>query len=222
MNANWFQISSLISKYEQDCIKKLTCVKFDADTSKSMHTITTMYKQNDKSQELNDLIHEQIDKLERIVFKNKTLIFIEKSSKYESACTDSASFGKLLLIQNEHLNSRIFDDHIFNDRQLTKDMLKTDLVLKYCLKPQNIIEVKLDLKTLDSVEFPSCNLSSIEKNLFADLKYLVSINLSDNQLTHLTDNTFSGLLNLCHIDLSGNLLTRIQAGLFDDLVNLKE
>ena len=150
------------------------------------------------------------------------MIFIEKSSKYESSCTDLASFGKLLLIQNEHLNLQIFDDHIFNDRQLTNDMLKTDLILKYCLKPQNIIEVTLDLKTLDSVEFPSCNLNSIEKNLFADLNCLVSINLSDNQLTHLTDKTFSGLLNLCHIDLSGNLLTKIQAGLFNDLVNLKE
>jgi Leucine-rich repeat (LRR) protein len=222
MNENWFQINNLISKYEQDCIKKLPCTKFDADTSKSMHIITTMYKHNDNSQELNDLIHEQINKLERIIFLNKSVIFIEKSSKYESLCSDSASFGKLLFIQNEHLNCQIFDDHILNDRQLTYDMLKTDLVLKHCLKPQHIIEVMLDLKTLDSVEFSSCNLSSIERNLFADLKDLVSINLSDNQLTHLDDYTFSGLINLCHIDLSGNLITKIQANLFKDLMNLKE
>ena len=156
------------------------------------------------------------------MFLNKTLIFVEKSNKYESFYDDSASFGKLLIIQNEHLSSQIFKDYALNDRKLTKEMLKTDLVLRYCLKPKIIIELELDLKTLDSVQFPSSNLSSIERNLFIGLNNLVSIDLSDNHFTGLDENTFTGLVNLSHIDLSGNLLTKIQTNLFSTLLNLKE
>jgi hypothetical protein len=210
LNENWLKINQKVNIYQSECIKNVCQIKFDSETSKTIQLIAPLL---DSSDYAINLIQTLTTKLKSIIFLNKTIIFFETNPDD----TESCLFGKLIFITNEHLNA-----YLYNDSKLTTEMIKSNEVIKKSLKVKSIIETVIDLKKINSIEFPANKIISIETNLFSQLSNLISINLASNQINYLETNTFFGLEHLEHVDLSSNYLTEIEPYLFKRLINLKE
>lgn len=93
---NWTEIIAAISQFEIECLKQQPNNQLDEDlakiATKKIELLEHKLANSDPLDEKYDLVlNEQSFMIERIVFKNKTLIFIEKP------CL------KLLIINNEYL-----------------------------------------------------------------------------------------------------------------------
>lgn len=93
---NWTEIIAAISQFEIECLKQQPNNQLGEHltqiASKQIELMEHKLTSNDLLDEKDDLVlNEQLFKIEKIVFKNKTLIFLEKP------CL------KLLVIKNEYL-----------------------------------------------------------------------------------------------------------------------
>lgn len=61
---------------------------------------------DDLEQEISDLIHEQMFKIEKILFMNKTIMFLEKTKPKDKHLATDITVGKLVFITNEYIGKR--------------------------------------------------------------------------------------------------------------------
>lgn len=97
-----------------------TCKKFQINHMNILHKnlyIDLLYSNDEDSnqslnqvdeleQEISDLIHEQMFKIEKILFMNKTIMFLEKTKPRDKHLANDMTVGKLVFITNEYIGKR--------------------------------------------------------------------------------------------------------------------
>lgn len=110
---NWLQIIEFINSYEKQCFKTCSNNKFSNEITLQVNTAIELIesKINNSNIDLDDetfeLITDQIDdhiyenilKLERIIFLNKTIFYLESTDI-------EPSFGKLIFVINDHFGTK--------------------------------------------------------------------------------------------------------------------
>lgn len=67
---------------------------------------TSMTQADDLEQEISDMIHEQMFKIEKILFMNKTIMFLEKTKPKDKHLATDITVGKLVIVTNEYIGKR--------------------------------------------------------------------------------------------------------------------
>lgn len=131
LDENYFKMINLVDQYEQNCQKQLPRNKFSQqvsiDTQKTLDQIrqnieflkqqdlketaeNTEYDYSDVIMFIEDNIYDEIFKLEKIMFLNKTMIFLDelttKVDLHFSKMDYLSSAGKLIFITNEYFSKR--------------------------------------------------------------------------------------------------------------------
>ena len=239
LDSNWTKITDKINEFKNECLDSLgeTTPFISLITIDNLNTIEkTLFKAirlND-SNELNKVrssINSYILELERVIFKNKSMIFLDrKKYKHNFIYRKMDQFtttGKLLIISNEYLGKLNLQTNDTNNssKKLTSQYFKFNLyidLLRSNLNDQQINEVKYEqICNLTEVDLSFNGYTSVEENLFVNLKHLTSINLSNNCLHTLDVSLFSELSDLEFIDLSFNKLKSIDKSMFKNNKKLK-
>ncbi len=66
----------------------------------------SMTQADDLEQEISDLIHEQMFKIEKILFMNKTIMFLERTKPKDRHLETDITVGKLVIVTNEYIGKR--------------------------------------------------------------------------------------------------------------------
>lgn len=130
LDEHFTQMINKLSSYEQECMKFQKTHEYaselQAETQESIKTIENkLTNQLDEYliKEISDLIYDQITKLQKVLFLNKSVIFLDRSKCYHMADnnnTDEESenknlfdemdpdttVGKLICINNEYFGQR--------------------------------------------------------------------------------------------------------------------
>jgi hypothetical protein len=166
-NNEWLKITEKIDSFKIECFKTLNNVKLKMT-------------ENLNEKELND----EIFKIKKIVFCNKTIQFLPKFKRLDSNIENSF----LLIIEDEYLNQNISDINnlIIQDKlYLTNDNILTIIVTKHLLKTaekkiENLIIV--NIKSLLEFDLSSTNLCTIGQletiGIFDQIISLNILNLS--------------------------------------------
>lgn len=98
VNENWQQMSSKIKSFEQDCLK---------NEKHKNEELAETNEQKLNSNELNNLLLEYKIKIEKKLFNNKTIIFLDKtlnkSQELFHKMEQETTVGKLIIITNDYL-----------------------------------------------------------------------------------------------------------------------
>lgn len=121
---NLIEITQRVSQFELECLEVQIDNKFEAsltrDTNEKLKIIKTILndlsetnlKSKEVVQEISDLIYNESIKLERVLFQNKTILFIRRDNSLEHLFTKTnpnTTFGKLIMVNNAYLGKRIND-----------------------------------------------------------------------------------------------------------------
>jgi Leucine-rich repeat (LRR) protein len=183
----YMKIISTIELAEQDCyyqIKPFNKFNNEIDEAQINNIDNLTIKL------LNDLKF----KIEKEIFKNKSIIFIE-----------NFNYKKFLLIIN--------DKHL-RKGTITSEYLKTNTdIINNRLKRENLFDFILIQTIFNS------NDAIIKLN--TNLIHLTEINFSNNQINVIHENTFHGLINLTDLNFKTNQIQKIYPKTFKGLINLK-
>lgn len=210
---NWIEIIKQIESFEQDTYKR--------NTTTLLNEFKSEIKQLDDGQSSISLIIELKSKIEKCLFSNKTICFINKS---------------LIIVQDEYLSADcIFS--IINELQsviLTNELIKVIYLLKTKLKNDklehnnyySINKFNLNFNNLKELILRDSNINQIEdgSNTFKCLIHLELLDLSLNCLTEINVNIFNSkdLANLIELNLGNNKITLIQDKSFVNLIKLEK
>lgn len=231
LKENWIQIILQIEQFEKECLKNLnsnfneSISKFEI-IEKKLKNINNLGKNDLLIEELNDLTYDEMINIQRKLFLNKTMVFLEKSN-----CTDSeiilkiendTTIGYLLVISNEYFGKKAINYLKNNEtsiQKITNELLRCKEFKNLFKTNKTTQEINLN-NNLTKISLSNSQLKSISSNIFHNLSNLKSINLSRNMLTKIDACTFNGLFNLRSIYLYNNEITSIDSQLFKDLKNL--
>jgi len=230
LDKNWSQMIEKINELKADYLGQLLPdANLFAASAISHDDIDMIEKklfiviQSNKLNEIEALkseINAKIFFLEKILFKNKTIVFLDKrNSKVEllnSKMDKNTTAGKLLIVSNEYLDANSIQmlNNSSDNIPLTSKSLRFKLHMSFMkenLDDNQINETKVqDLCDLNEVNFASCNFSKIDDDAFSRLKELKVINLAHNELQELNKDLFNQLEKLKSIDLSFNKLKLVE------------
>ncbi len=237
----WTDIIQRVDTFESECFNLLRTNKFSSEITNELNETIKLIEDKlnnlvyrEDVIDLSEIIYENIYKLEKIIFQNKTITFIDKlqCKLYElfNEMDAKIAFGKLLVVENYYFGKRglNFLTRKFylkeNFPYLTNELLKSLNLKEILLNNINcefIDEISLDFK-LKTINYSYESVSKIDLNAFHDLKMLTSIFLIGNNLTHLEPTIFNGLNKLERIYFDSNKLKSLDVNIFKGLTELKE
>jgi len=189
-------VTQKINLETENKIKWLEIIKriesFEQDTYKRSSLINQQFKQEINQFESNkSSILELRNKIEKCLFANKTICFIQKS---------------LIIVDDEYMSS----NSIYSNPEvllLTNEKIKVIHLLKTQLRSSlHIIELSLKFNHLKELHLRDSKISQIEVNTFKSLKNLELLDLSFNQLSEINASIFiSDLANLIELNLTFRL-----------------
>lgn len=117
LNKTWVSLVDKVNEFETNCYQAGRVNKLSSalghqvqDLIDLIETRIKNLKSKEDVNEINELIYEKLYELEKIVFMNKTITFVEKSecliSELFSEMEVKVSFGKLIIVTNEYLGKR--------------------------------------------------------------------------------------------------------------------
>jgi hypothetical protein len=246
----WKLLIDKIETLQTACLDSMPSNEFSSEELKSTMSYLSKKKINDNR--LKNLIEETEIRMNKILFLNKTIEYLEnikfrQTDFYDTLTDDSIitdeSTSFLLILNDSYLSPEFIKDAFdklktfgwhdliwqpyvtFADLILTSDLLKIILIdreLKI-FKGVNLIEI--DLKLITHLDLKKHNIISIEMDTFVGLINLKSLNLSNNKISSLDANTFRGPLSLESLNLMNKYseIYQIDAKAFVDVaLSLKE
>jgi hypothetical protein len=184
------------------------------------------------------LIDEVKYKIEKVLFSNNSILFIEMDTDYPFLLIVNDEYIRKkyidlydkswIVFTREKLNTLILRDTV---KKITKknstNVLNVDILnqTEIDMHMKNIMDIDKNtfngLTNLKKINFFSNNIKEIHPNLFNGLANLEGINFGYNKIEIIHENTFNGLTNLKGISFSINKIKKIHPNLFNGLANLK-
>ena len=218
---NYIEIINKIELFEQNCYKQAKTISHDQikfiqkriESSNNNNNILD----DTNYDEINELIEIQLYKLEKMLFNNKTIYFINNNN-------NNINKNFLIIINDEY----ILDNSNNNVIELTGEHLKALYLLNNKIHNLNIIlnvnEFNLDLCNLNELDFLENQIAFIKPNTFFGLNQLTRLDLERNLLRSIDSKTFNGLnsTKIRKIFLDGNKIKHIHFKTFTRLTKLTE
>lgn len=224
---NYTEIINKIELFEQICYKQARTIishdqiKFIQKRIESISNQNILDDTDTDYDEINELIETQLYKLEKMLFNNKTIYFINNQS--------SINKNFLIIINDEYIRKKILDNNSNNNVvELTGEHLKALYLLNNKIYNLNTIlnvnEFNLDLSNLKELDFLENQIAHIKPNTFFGLDQLARLDLERNLLRSIDSKTFNGLnsTKIRKIFLDGNKIKHIQFKTFTRLTKLTE
>lgn len=242
LSDNWIALIDQVKQFERECLQTNSLSINLADTLKRnkiidsiQRKLTDAVKQEKNAEIFNDIenqLDDELDKLEKFLFCNKTLIFLDKQKcelkSLFSKMNLNVTIGKLIFVTNEYFNKDCIEQ-LKHKVDMNYPNLKSNHLKMKCLRKlletnlrlEQIETVSLDLSSLTKIDLSNSEISTIQKNIFRNMTELVKINLSNNKLTSVDPELFVGLTKLKEINLSSNFITNIKHSTLHGLNNLR-
>jgi len=166
------------------------------------------------------LIGEVKYKIEKIMFSNKSISFIDIK---QSRNFFSFSNAFLLVINDEYIQKNLIDnDDKYKKRITRKELIANSLKWKLDEINPNVVNLDIDILNLKETYFSMNKIEEIDSNFFNGLDNLKIIDFNDNKIKEIHPKLFNGLTNLEVIDFGCNQIKELDPNLFNELTNLKE
>lgn len=225
---NYIEIINKIELFEQICYKQAKTISHDQiqfiqKRIESSNNNNKNILDDTNYDEINELIEIQLYKLEKMLFNNKTIYFINNNNN-----SNSIDKNFLIIINDEYIRKKILDNSNNNVIQLTGEHLKALYLLNNKIYNLNIIlnvnEFNLDLCNLNELDFLENQIAFIKPNTFSGLNQLTRLDLERNLLRSIDSKTFNGLnsTKIRKIFLDGNKIKQIHFKTFTRLTKLTE
>ena len=214
-----------LSHLESECVNNYFKIKPIKERIEEIEN--KIIQVTDKSDYLYDLIKKEKHDLKKLIFSNKTVIYLDKNKCENKFLFNEKNPFKLIIITNEYYNS-ILIDNLKNKKvnliqKLTSEEIKMRLLeISIHMVKNHITEISTESIEKSKLYLNGTLLEKIEDNAFQKSKSLKEVNLSANKIDKIRINSFNGLENLEYLHLSENLLTSIETNSFRDLRNLRE
>ncbi len=196
----YLEIIKNIETFEQNAYNKWNSKSINTFDNE-INLIEEKLKNNLNITDVLNLIDEVKFKIEKILFSNRSILFIDEKS--------SASISSFLLIVNDEFISTERCNYNNSDYSfLTREKLN-DFILKEKLKKTitNYTKVlNIGILNLKKIDFSNEKIKEIHPNFFNGLTNLKEISFSNNQIKEIHPNLFNGLANLTKIDFRFNLI----------------
>ncbi len=174
--------------------------------------------------EIIKLIDQVQYKIEKVLFSNKCIFFIETNT------FEDLGYSFVLIINDAYIRTKSIDDEpciIFTMKKIITWILKDKLkktVNKNCNNVLRIDFAKLEHYNIQNhgVYLSENKIEVIQENTFNSFTNLKEIYFQDNKIKEIDSNLFKGLANLEHIDFSRNKIKVIHENAFNHLTKLNK
>lgn len=113
----WVSMVDRVCQFENECYQKCRLNKFNPNVNKELSETITLIEtklQNlttkEDAKEINELIYDNVYQLEKIIFINKTITFVDKKicklCELFNEMDVKITFGKLLIVNNQYFGKR--------------------------------------------------------------------------------------------------------------------
>lgn len=264
LEINYDNLMNKLKSIQEDCLKHMLTNKYELKItvesgqiieqikSKIEYVNTTFndettedldeYESYEREQEYNalcaeidQLIYNQITKLEQIALNNKTVLFLqEKESKipdFFESMDYLTTVGKLIVFNDKYfsreclsgITNKFHMDISFTS--LTNDLVKSINIKKILEKNKSsnqIDEFNINDYDFEKIEIINRQVKELDPACFQDIKGVRLIDLNFNMFKSIDERIFNGLSGLQIVNLLKNKLTSIPVNLFSGLTSLKE
>ncbi len=232
IQASWNSMTSYVQAFQDECL-----YQFDGDfiqstidiTEASINKIETKindlealkteneYVMIEKAEEIDLLIYDNVYRLLRILFRDRSVFFLEKKL-FDVYVDERIFFGKLCHVTDSYFGHKgvanIRGSNLGNDdlelQKHTSEFLKTFYFTKQkraFLSNNQFCEVTLNCENEICMNLYNKNLSFVNGAIFQDFKNLTYIDMTCNSLSKLPSEVFQGLVNVTVLNLGGKLAT---------------
>jgi Leucine-rich repeat (LRR) protein len=221
LNITWLEMIQQIDLFEKDLFTT-NLINFKLIEKHDFKQIKTHSLNNNN----NDSIENELFKIEKYLFRNKTITFLtRKHCQMLNLINESnvkTLVGKLLIITDEYLRPDwITNDNnsieLLNNQKLKLKELKNKLTLTNAID-----EIELTMHNLQILYLNNKNLKEIYSKTFQGLTKLSELYLNKNKIKIFESNTFKEVANLKKLNISFNKLFLIHFKTFETLHGLEE
>jgi len=216
----YLEIISNIESFEQDSYNKWHNKRINTYDNEIKLIEEKLNNNSTNLTDITNLIDKVKYKIEKMLFSNKSILFIDEKSRFYIA-----SYPFLLIINDEYI-SKSCKDNYFNDKLFTRIELN-DCILRNKLdfikisSSRSVLYLDINILNLKDFKFFNQEIKEIDQHLFNGLVYLEEIYLTANQIKEIHPNLFIGLINLKEIYFGSNQILELPSNLFNSSVNLK-
>jgi Leucine-rich repeat (LRR) protein len=216
----YLEIIRNIESFEQEAYNKWN--------SKSINTFDEEIKSIEENLDdysnlsyLSDLIDHFKYKIEKKMFSNKTILFIEQDSRFMRVFMGEPY---LLIVNDEFFRKGIeFQKKILTRNELSEFILyyKISENHQFCNGKNVIFNLDIDIMNNTRIDVYNLKIKELGSNIFNGLTNLTKIKFMGNGIKELNTNIFNGLMNLQEINFNNNKIKELHPNIFNGLVNLK-
>ncbi len=224
------EIINNIESFEQDAYNKWNSKRINAYDNEIKliedklnnnlaHTTKSFEEVKHNLTNITKLIDEVKYKIEKMLFSNKSILFIDEKSRFYIR-KGRIPYSFLIIVNDEYISNNFIDSDI---EILTRNKLNDFFFKKKIQNCQYSNVLNLDIvRNLEELNFSGKNITEIHPSVFSKLSKLKNILFSDNQIKELPRNIFNELVNLERIHFGNNQIKEIHTNLFNGLAKLKE
>lgn len=171
-----------------------------------------------------DLIEKVKFEIEKTLFSNKTILFINEKSWLYKRYRSNVNDPFLLIIMDEFISSTyhcesLLTTYELNEYILIKKLKNTSI--------KSVVSLVLGLRDFNSLKLKtryfSNSIKELDPNIFKGLVNLKKIDFSRNYFKKIHGNSFNGLINIKNISFNSNRIGyELDPLLFKGLANLKK
>lgn len=236
LNENWNEINAKIGAFEAECKQKLAPVELDEEKMSLIEMKLESYNE-DLYAEINDLIYDETYKIEKILFLNKTMVFLDRT-RISLISDDHSSANSLSFNQNvsddsnESFNEDVNLFYYMNSKTTCGKLIyitnqyfgkRTLPILKYgtdCNQDRLTSEIIKCMELRKRME-KSLTKTQIDE-IALDMPHMNKLDFSFYELKQIEPTIFkSSFTRLRWINLSDNQLTYLDKDIFVDLADLR-
>ncbi len=202
----YMNIINTIELVEQECYNKIKpFIQFNDEIDQA--------QMNNDIKLLNDIKF----KIEKEIFKNKTIHFIENFNNKIFLLIINDKYLRKSTITNECLKINIINDCL--NRENLSQLICFQTILK---SNDTIIKLNTNLINLTEINFSTNQIIEIHENTFHGLINIIDINFENNQIKIIHPALFKGLIKLKRINFDNNYIDTIDPMTFNGLTSLIE
>jgi Leucine-rich repeat (LRR) protein len=202
----YMNIINTIELVEQECYNKIKpFIQFNDEIDQA--------QMNNDIKLLNDIKF----KIEKEIFKNKTIHFIENFNNKIFLLIINDKYLRKSTITNECLKTNIINDCL--NRENLSQLICFQTILK---SNDTIIKLNTSLINLTEINFSNKQINEIHENTFHGLINIIDINFENNQIEIIHPALFKGLIKLKRINFDNNYIDTIDPMTFNGLTSLIE
>jgi hypothetical protein len=186
----YLEIINSIESFEQNAYNKWSSKSINTYDDEIKLIEDKLNNNLNSVSDITKLIGELKLKIEKMIFSNKTILFIDKKTRF-----NRKSNSYLLIVNDEYISNSLIendsDEKLIIKKELYNIILKKKLI-NTKTDSINVLNLEIDILNQEKIELSYQSIEEIDPNTFNGLANLKEINFSYNQIKEIHPNIFNG------------------------------